>query len=367
MDAIDAALVSFSSDGVPELEAYREAPYGATLRRRLRVAQREVSPGELADLDVAVGEAFVGTAVALLEEAGRDATGVRAVGSHGQTLAHRPPRKRGQRGSSLQIGSPAVVAEGVGVTTVADFRARDLAVGGQGAPLVPILDHRLYSDPRLGRVALNVGGIANVTGLPPSASLEDIVAFDTGPGNVLLDAVARERGLPDGIDHDGETAAAGRVDRRLLRKLLDHPFLRREPPRSADIEEDLLAPWCRMRAFWEDLETQDLLRTLVEFTAATVADGIERFLAPRQAVDEVVVSGGGGGNRTLVSAIEERLRPARVRPASDVGGIPGEAKEAVLFALLARETLAGRPGNVPAATGARRPVVLGVVVPGGRD
>jgi len=148
MDAIDAALVSFSGHGIPRLEAFRETPYDGALRSRLRNALGSVTPRELGDLDVALGEAFAAAAVALLEAAGREASTVRAIGSHGQTLAHRPPREPGERGSSLQVGSPSVVAERTGIATVGDFRARDMAAGGQGAPLVPLLDHRLYTHPR---------------------------------------------------------------------------------------------------------------------------------------------------------------------------------------------------------------------------
>ena len=368
MDGIDAALVGIDeAAGSLDLIAFRTFPYDAELQGALRAAAASGAV-ELALLGVVVGEAFAAAALALLDEAGVAVAEVECIGSHGQTLVH-VPEPIGCGGTfaraTLQIGEPAVIAERAGITTVAAFRNRDMAAGGQGAPLVPILDHRLYTHPELGRVALNIGGIANVTGLPPGAALEAVRAFDTGPGNVLLDAAARRRGLPGGRDGDGARARRGAVDEGLLETLLAHPFLARRPPKSADLA-DFLGDYAE--GLWEASEAHtdaDLLATLTELTARTVADGIEAFLAVRQPVDEVVVSGGGAHNLALMERLRAHLGDSRLAAAGEITAIPGDAKEAVAFALIAHETLAGRPGNVPAATGAAGPRVLGVVVPAG--
>lgn len=373
MDGVDAALVEVEDVALVEVEtearlrpclrAFATYPYDDELRRALRRCAASGGLADVARLDMAVGESFAEAALALLEEAAVEPDRLLCIGSHGQTLLHLPePARAGGRDvrASLQVGEPAVIAARTGVTTVADFRRRDLAEGGQGAPLVPLLDHRLLTDERRGRVALNLGGIANVTGLPPAARLEDVLAFDSGPANVLLDEAARRRGL-DGWDEGGSLALAGSVDEGLLARLLEHEFYRRPPPKSADLG-DFLGAYAE--ACWEaeELSLADLLRTLAELTAATVADAIGGWVAPRQPVDEVVVSGGGAHNAAVTGALQRRLEGPTVVPFEDVAGFPGDAKEAVAFALLAVETLAGRTGNVPSATGARRAAVLGKIV-----
>lgn len=369
MDGIDAVLVAFDDDsGNPiTVHTFRTFPYDAELSDTLREATEGGPVDRLALLDVIVGEAFAAAALELLAAASVSPQEVRCIGSHGQTIVHLPEPESCAGAfarASLQIGDPSVIAERTGITTVADFRARDLAAGGQGAPLAPFLDYRLYADAERGRVALNLGGIANVTGLPAGADIGGTIAFDTGPGNVLLDAAARLREIPDGFDEGGAVAADGRVDEALLESLLEHPYYERKPPKSADTVEFLNDT---SRALLQDaaaLSDADLLATLAELTARTVADGIERFIAVRQSVDDIVISGGGAHNRTLCRRIGERVAPAELVPAEEVAAIPGDAKEAVLFALMARETLAGRPSNVDSATGAAGPRVLGVIVPG---
>lgn len=367
MDGVDAALVEIDAGagtaGRPRLRAFATYPYDGELRDALVRCARQGGLADVARLDMAVGEAFAEAALALLDEAGVEPRELRCIGSHGQTLLHLPePAAAGGRQvrASLQVGEPAVVAARTGVTTVADFRRRDLAEGGQGAPLVPLLDHRILRHRRLGRVALNLGGIANVTGLPPAARLEEVLAFDTGPANVLLDAAARRRGVGE-FDEGGGLALSGAVDEDLLERLLQHEFFRRPPPKSADAG-DFLGDFAEAGEEVDELPTADLLRTLAELTAATVADAIGAWVAPRQPVDELVVSGGGAHNAAVLAALRRRLEGASVVAFEEAAGFPGDAKEAVAFALLAVEALAGAPGNVPAATGARRPAVLGKIV-----
>ena len=333
MDGIDAALVQLDHSAVPsaiELIAFETYAYKRSLAKALRAAPKKALPADLAVLDVLVGEEFARAALKLLKTVGVETCKVAAIGSHGQTIIHLPGREQHAIQTihtSLQIGQPAVIAERTGIMTVADFRTRDLASGGQGAPLVPLLDHRLYVHRTIGRVALNVGGIANVTGLPPSSGLRGVLAFDTGPGNVLLDAAARYRGIKAGCDVDGKLAMSGQPQDEILDELLANPFFQRKPPKSADT-------------------------------------AIERFLGVRQPVDEVLISGGGAYNHALRGRLSELVSPAELRDAGDVASVPGDAKEAVAFAVLAAETLAGRPGNVPTATGASGPRVLGTIVPG---
>lgn len=370
MDGIDAALVEVAeeSGGQISVVAFRTFPYDAELAAALRTAAASASPAELALLSVVVGEAFARAVVELLEGAGVAATDILCVGSHGQTMVHLPEPASCAgtfARATLQIGEPAVIAERTGITTVADFRSRDLAAGGQGAPLVPLLDHLLYVHANRGRVALNIGGIANVTGLAPGTDLAGVVAFDTGPGNVLLDAAARARGIAGGFDHDGRIAVGGAVRYALLEKLLAHPFYARKPPKSADTADFLNEETIAVLGESATLSDADLLATLTELTARTVATAIADFIAIRQPVDEVLVSGGGAHNRALRGRLEALIAPAALRAAEDVApAVPGDAKEAVAFAVLAHETLVGRPGNVPSATGAAGPRVLGSIVPG---
>jgi len=372
MDGIDAALARFGPGeaGSIELVAFHTFPYDDELAEALRSLGPTCGAASLALLNVAVGEAFAVAARGLLERAAISADQVACIGSHGQTIVH-VPEPTGCAGTfaraTMQIGEPAVIAERTGLKTVADFRSRDMAAGGQGAPLVPLLDHRLYADDELGRVALNVGGIANVTGLPPSASLNRVRAFDTGPGNVLLDAASRQRGLPQGFDMDGAVAGAGSVDRGLLAQLLEHPFLAAGPPKSADLADFAGEYAAHLWAESAGMSDEDLLATLTELTAVTVVAGIDEFIAVRQPVDQVIISGGGAHNLALTARLDSLLGDRELVFADAVGGIPGDAKEAVAFALLANETLAGRPGNVVGATGASGPRVLGTIVTGSHE
>jgi anhydro-N-acetylmuramic acid kinase len=352
-DGIDAALVEVDGAGTgtrARLVGFLTRPWEPALRARV-LAAGEASAAELLDLHYRVGHAFAEAALAVVAPARRDGLAVHLVGSHGQTARHHP------RAATLQIGEPAVIAERTGLPVVADFRPRDVAAGGEGAPLVPLVDWLLFRAPGRARVCLNLGGIANVTLLAERA--EAVRAFDVGPANMPLDvAVTAWTGGAEPFDRDGRRAASGRVDAGLLAELLAHPFVAQAPPKSTGREtfgRDFVAPLLARFAGRE----ADLLATLTRFAAEAVAENLRRFGPGR--VDEVLVSGGGVRNLALMGALRAALAPAAVRSLAEVGMDP-DAKEAVAFAILANETLFGHPGNLPAATGAAGPRVLGKIV-----
>lgn len=371
-DAIDAALVRFRGGGLGcthEVVAYRETPLDDALRAEvLGVAgAAEVPLERVMRLDAALGERYAAAVADLLAHAGVDAGTVDAIGSHGQTVRHLPRDANAGRALTLQLGSAAILAERTGIPVVSDFRTRDTAAGGEGAPLVPLADWWLFRSATESRALLNLGGMANLTFLPQGAELDQVVAFDTGPGNAVLDALIglATQGL---VRHDdgGARAAGGTVDEALLEELLADPFFALPPPRSTGRERfgDRYAVRLREIGDQLDLSLDDLLATAVELTAASVADAVDRFLAPRGGVQAVYASGGGVRNAALMGALERRLGDVRLAPLAELG-VPPESKEALAFAFLAHQTLCGLPGNVPGATGARHPVVLGSVTPGG--
>jgi anhydro-N-acetylmuramic acid kinase len=372
VDAVDAALVRFEGGGLESthtLVCYRESALEEPLRREILAvaAAASLPPERLMRLDAALGERYAAAALELLAEAGIAPSEVDAIGCHGQTVRHLPRAPGGTGALTLQLGSAAVLAERTSISVVSDFRPRDTAAGGEGAPLVPLVDWWLCRSSEESRALLNLGGIANLTYLPRSGSLADMMAFDTGPGNAVLDALAsRASGGALRRDEGGAMAARGHASQALLAELLADPFFELAPPRSTGRErfgEDYAAR-IRERGRALELSDDDLLATGVELIAASVAQAIARFLSGRGGVDAVYASGGGVRNPTLWSALGRRLAPSRLAPTESLG-VPSDGKEAVAFAFLAHQTLGGRPGNVPAATGAAHPVVLGHVTPGG--
>lgn len=359
-DGIDAALVEVEGSGETtraRVVDFVTRAYPPELRARV-VALADATAEELLRVHVLLGEAFAAAALAVIEPARRRGLGVHLIGSHGQTARHHPrAAEPSGLGATLQLGEPAVIAERTGLPVVADFRPRDVAAGGEGAPLVPLVDWLLFRSPGRGRACLNLGGIANVTVL--GDRLESVRAFDLGPANMPLDLVVQAwTGGREAFDRDGVRAATGRVDRALVAELLRHPFLALPPPKSTGREAfgavftgPLLARLAGREA--------DLLASLTRFVAEAVGEGMRRFVPER--IEEVLVSGGGARNATLMAALGETLAPASVRSLEAVGMDP-DAKEAVAFAILANETLFGRPGNLPAATGAAGPRVLGKIV-----
>jgi N-acetylmuramic acid 6-phosphate etherase len=318
----------------------------------------------LCALNFALGRAFAGAALAGIAAAGLRPDQVGLIGSHGQTLWHIPD---GPDASTLQLGEGAVIAELTGITTISNFRTRDMAAGGQGAPLVAYPDALLLASPSVTRAALNLGGIANFTFLPSAAAgAGEPFAFDTGPGNMLIDyAAGVTTGGAQGYDRDGLIAARGQVREELLEELLAHPYLAQPPPKTTGRElfgaQYGAAIWERAREL--GVGPEDFVATVTALTARSIGDAYRRFLPAWP--EQTIVSGGGAANPTLLAMLEQEVAPSRVLPAGEVG-LPADAKEAIAFAVLAHETWNGRPGNLPAATGARAAVALGDITPGRR-
>ncbi len=371
LDGIDAALVEIDegAEGRPNLSllAFDSLAYSADRREEIHACILEGDAASLTRLHGRLGDWFADAVLRVCEGAGVELDAVDLVGSHGQTVWHQPPRD-GQRGATLQLGDAATVAERTGIPVVSDFRSRDMAAGGEGAPLVSWVDQLLYATDHV-RVLQNIGGMANLTRLPPMGSEEPVIAFDTGPGNALMDTAAElaTNGRTQ-FDRDGELARRGRVDEALLRELLDDPFYHRAPPKSTGRESfgrRYVQTLVERRRPSDPDTWADLVATLTALTARSIARAVERW-APPGADGEVVVSGGGARNPALMGMLQEALASVPVRTAEVLGFEP-DAKEAVAFAVLAWAHLAGRPANLPSVTGASGPRVLGSYTPGRPD
>jgi len=334
VDGIDVAVVDID-EGL-RVVATKTVPYPPEVREAILSVS---DAANIARLNFLLGELFAEA----LQETGVPLQTIELIGSHGQTIFHEGQTVEflGRKiASTMQIGEAAVIAARTGVQTIADFRPSDMAAGGNGAPLVPFLDYQLFKHPERERIGLNIGGIANITVIPANAQPENVIAFDTGPGNMLMDA------LSPPFDRDGEGARAGRVNEALLAKLLDDPYYHRPPPKSCG-REQYGADFIR--------NTGIDLATATEFTVRTIASSIAQY--PETA--DVIVSGGGAHNRYMMERLRAVLRP-RITTSAEFG-IDVDAKEAILFAVLAYQTYHGRPGNIPSATGARKPAILGKV------
>ena len=371
-DGVDAALVRIEGSG-PEaaltLVAHDTLKYTPSVRQRILSCMGSAA-GTARDvtlLDGYIGELFAHTLLHLCKKSGVEASEVLAVGSHGQTLFHHPMQVQYpgfQVNGTLQVGSAAVIAERTGITVVSNFRPSDMACGGQGAPLVPYLDYLLFHHRSRSRLALNIGGIANLTALPAGCGLDGLIAFDTGPGNALMDLAAYHySGGKQAFDQDGAMARSGQIQQALLSAFMEHPFLAAPPPKSADREEFGSKYLDGVLARFPGLSGPDVMATLAAFTVRTVATAILEFCAQKARYEEIIVSGGGTRNPVLMEGLQIALSKITFST-SDEYGIPSKAKEAVLMAVLADATLHGWPANVPAATGAKRAVVLGQITPG---
>jgi len=350
VDGIDAALISIPANGQLALLATHQHPFPAAVRNAIQ-ALMQPGPNEIereGELDVQLGRLFAEATHALLAKSGVSASSIRAIGSHGQTIRHCP---HAPYPFTRQIGNPSVIAEVTGITTVADFRARDLAAGGEGAPLVPAFHHWLFRKPGVHRAIVNIGGIANIAWLPASEN-SAVLGFDTGPGNTLLDQwIARHRNAP--YDRDGAWAASGRVQKDLLAKLMADEYFANAPPKSTGREHFNLA-WLEQRLA-DNLAPEDIQATLVELTAASIAQAL-KFLP--EEIEEIYICGGGNHNRHLLARLHALL-PGIPVATTEMLGLDPDWVEAVAFAWLAHQALAGRAGNIPSVTGARHPVLLG--------
>jgi len=402
VDGIDVALVRIAppirkkisqNAAHARLENFVTVPFPSAVRAEvLRIAEgTRVSPGEISQLNFRLGRAFGEAALSACRKFRVNPHRLSVIGSHGQTIFHqgRPSRFLGENiSSTLQIGEPAVIAAITGVTTVGDFRPADMAVGGQGAPLVPFGDYLLYRDPRRGRAVLNIGGIANVTIIPKAASPHSVIAFDTGPGNMVIDALVHH--FTNGrrsFDAEAQMASRGYLLPSLVNSLLAEKYFRQAPPKSAGREQygkayvEKILAWGR----YHRARPEDLVRTATIVTALSIADALNRWVLPPQRKDpasgasaprrvnqgtfsrstksplaQLIVSGGGARNPLILAQLSAALGGTEVLTTEELG-LPGDAKEAFIFALLADETLHGRPSNLPSATGARRPALLGKI------
>ncbi len=367
-DGIDVAIVRIQGRGFRtrfELLHHSAFPFPQRVRRAVLAAMnaRRASVADLARLNFLLGELY---ADAVRTAATRAKARLDLIGCHGQTIYHQAtPRSFLGReiACTWQTGEGAIIAGHTGVPVVSDFRPADMAAGGTGAPLVPFLDYLVYRNPRRGRIVQNIGGIANFTAIPAGASPEQVIAFDTGPGNMVIDALA-ERLFRKPFDRDGRLAARGRVLEAVLEQTLRHPYFRRPPPKTAGREEfgrEFVHAFLRR---CRGARKHDILATATALTARSIAGAVRMFLVPgvaaHQFFSELIVSGGGARNRTLIQILRRELPALRLRTSGELG-LPAEAKEAVAFAILAYQTWHRLPSNIPAATGAERAAVLGKI------
>jgi anhydro-N-acetylmuramic acid kinase len=346
------------------LIAHAEYPFPAAVRRTILATMNAelAHVADLARLNFLLGELY---ADAVAKTAHKHRAKLDLVGCHGQTIYHQgvaTPFLGRRLAVTWQTGEGAVIAARLGVPVISDFRPSDMAAGGKGAPLVPFLDYFLYRDQHVGRIAQNIGGIANLTAIPVGASPRQVIAFDTGPGNMVIDAVMEEL-FGRRYDRDGNVAATGQVREAVIAQLLRASFFLQKPPRTAGREEFGREYVGRFLRLCRGASKPDVVATATALTARSIADAIQRFvLRNRQTYREMIVSGGGAKNPTLLAMLRSELALLGIElRISDEFGVPTEAKEAVAFAVLARETWYRRPSNVPSATGAKRPAILGKI------
>ena len=370
-DGIDVALARIS-DAPPHLNAklleHTSLSFPPTLRKEiLRVAEQQpISAGELSQLNFRLGQIYADAILAACKRFKIAPKRIDLVGNHGQTIFHqgkRAPYFGKPTASTLQIGEGSIIAAMTGIATVSDFRPADIALGGQGAPLVPYVDYLLYRHPKLGRVSLNLGGIANITIIPADAKPSQVYAFDTGPGNMLIDALVQHfTHGHESFDKDARLAQSGSAIPALLNELMKDPYLKLAPPKSTgreyygrDYVKKILTLGRRHRA-----KSADLIRAATIFTALSVVDALHRFVLPKHKIYQLIVSGGGAHNPLILAQLSAALPGMGVLPSSNFG-VPEDAKEAFAFALLAYETFHQRPANLPSATGARGPAIIGKI------
>jgi len=365
-DGIDVALVNISGSEPLALKllAHHHFPYPARVRQAVLAAMNatRASVADLSRLNFVLGELYADSVSKALQKSGT--TNLELVGCHGQTIYHQGEAARylGRNvACTWQTGEGSVIAARLRVPVVSDFRPADMAAGGKGAPLVPFLDFALFRDASAGRIVQNIGGIANLSVIPADARLEDVLAFDTGPGNMVMDQLMQKL-FDKSYDRNGAVAARGKVMEPVLREILRRPFFRKSPPKTAGREEfgrEFAAEFLRS---CKRASKEDVMTTATALTAYSIIDAIRRFALSRGEFRDYIVSGGGTQNRTLMRMLSENVGPLglTLRTTDDLG-IPSQAKEAVAFAVLAYETWHHRPANIPSATGAKRAAVLGKI------
>ncbi len=369
MDGIDAALVHVKNCGIDteiDLINFQTFPYPEKFREELlEIAQpRQGSAEKICRMNFIIGEYFADAVLDICRLSRLKLEQVDLIGSHGQTIQHLPDEitlfNKTTR-STLQIGEPAVIANRTGCITVANFRGADVALGGQGAPLVPYFDYLIFKSDDVNRAVLNIGGIANMTILKKNCTVDDVVAYDTGPGNMLIDALMKKLFNQD-YDENGSTAMKGEISERLLFSLLQQPFFIKPIPKSTGREEFGIFFVDHILAISKELQLkpEDIIATITELTARSIAEAVKFSLLKIEEVDDLIVSGGGAHNKAIMRSLAKYFGNSKILKTDDFN-IPGDAKEAICFAVLANETIAGNPANLPTVTGARRPTTLGSI------
>lgn len=364
MDGIDACLLRIRGIGTDtkfEVIDFLCEKYSVESKRVLENIENDFDVQLLSDLNFIIGKEFASTASRIIEKNGFENSEIDFIGTHGQTVFHNPPSLKNNVSSTLQIGEVDVICEETGITTVGDFRTKDIASGGEAAPFIPYLDFVSFS--KLGRnvIAQNIGGIANCTLV--TSDWNDLIAFDTGPGNSLLDSVVYvETGGKKNFDDNGELASKGSVNKKLLKNLLENSYFKLSPPKSTGKEFFGLSMAKELLEFSKNpgIKLEDILCTLVEYTSETIVSSYEKFIFPYHEAEEVILSGGGAHNPYLVERLKKRLGSIELS-ISDRYGIPADAKEAAGFAIFANETLHGNTTNISKITGAKNSNVLGKI------
>src|SRR3989338_5563296 len=372
-DGVDAAIVEIKGKGLDykaSLITFKKLQFSKDLRELIhKVSTPEYGRVDLiCQLNFLIGELFAKAAIGVVKKAGYKMRDIDLIGSHGQTIYHMP---KGKPPSTLQIGEPSVIAERTGVTTIADFRTMDIAAGGIGAPLTTFAHYILFKRKDKGIAVNNIGGISNVTFIPADGDINNVIAFDTGPGNMLIDSIVHiiTKGRM-GYDKGGRLASRGRICEKLLDELMEHPFIKKKPPKSTGREEfgygEALKIYQSAKKY--RLSDEDIIATVTKFTARTIAENYRRFILSRNNISEIILCGGGARNPILVDMIAKELVPLKkgIKPikvlTSDKYGFPPEAIESIAFALLGYAALKGIPANLPQVTGARKRVVLGKII-----
>ncbi len=370
-DGIDAILVELNGSGLEtkfKIINFLVEKYPDEVRNYIFKTFEEGKVSDVSILNFVLGELFANACINLIKSSGLNINDVDLIGSHGQTVFHMPiPINVGgmRIRSTLQIGEPAVIAERTNLPVVADFRVRDVAAGGHGAPIVSYVDYILFRDKTKTRLIQNIGGIANVTVVPKDATLDNVYGFDTGPGNMMIDAAVKI--LTKGkltYDKDGNLAFSGRVQEKLLKQLMKHPYILTSPPKTTGREmfgenytKRLIIKWLH-----NGYTPEDIITTLTEFTVQSIIENYKHFIFPKHNVSEIILGGGGAYNKYIVSRLKEELKHIKISLHEDYG-IQSKLKEALAISILANETLNGNTNNIPNVTGATRPVVMGKIIP----
>ena len=373
VDGVDAALVEISgTDSEPKVKllAFENKPYPPQVREKIfsLFTPANATVDKVGYMNFLLGEIYAKSALSVIEKAGMKPEEIDVIGSHGQTIWHAPIPERPDGipvAYTVQIGEGSVIAERTGILTVSDFRVADMAAGGQGAPLVPFSEYLLYRREKETILLQNIGGIGNMTVMPAGAKPRDVFAFDTGPGNMIIDAViSAVTGGEKTYDAGGETAAKGRVCNALLDILKEEPYYRQPLPKTTGREHFGVQYTEKILSWWKEnpIPVEDLLATVTDLTAYSIADAYERYVLPKYRASEIIVGGGGSYNATLLRFMKERFAPhgVAVRTQEDLG-LSSDAKEAVAFALMADCCMRGKANTLPSVTGAEHPAVMGKI------